>query len=129
MVTSRERPRDRGRRRGERLCDDLLREARDGRIARNLSQLSVGKAVGLSDSQISLIERGGHPDVPFVVVAQLRDSGFTRSIILVAATRSNRLTLREFGAGLHANYPIASASAPRALGAGEDPGGNSVIVL
>lgn len=63
------------------------------------------------------------------VMLKLRDSGFDRAIILVAATRSNRLTMREFGASLQANYPIASASALRSLAAGEDPGGNSIVML
>lgn len=63
------------------------------------------------------------------VMLKLRDSGFDRAIVLVSATRSNRVTLREFGVSLRANYPIASVTALRALAAGDDPGGNSVIVL
>ncbi len=60
---------------------------------------------------------------------KLRDSGFDRAIILVAATRANRLALRDFGTTLRANYPIPSAVALRALAAGDDPGGNSFVVL
>ena len=217
-MTTRERPGDRGRRRGERLLADLLREVREARVARNLSQASVGRAIGLSASQISLIERGRHRDVPFVVVAQLldvlglelsaraypggpgirdagqlrlvdrfrgrispvftwrtempipiegdlrawdvaltagrlsigvdaetrlrdvqavdrrimlklRDSGFARAVLLVAATRANRLTLRAVGGSLMANYPVPSAVALRSLATGRDPGGNSIILL
>ncbi len=217
-MTSRERPADRGRRRGEQLRDELLREVRDGRVARNLSQRTLGRAIGLSDSQVSLIERGGQPDVSFVMVARLlaavglelsaraypvgggirdaaqlallerlrervsrlftwrselpmptagdlrawdaaligrdlrigvdaetrlrdvqavdrrvmlklRDSGFDRAVLVLAATRSNRLALREFGESLRANYPISSAEALRALAAGVDPGGNSIVIL
>jgi transcriptional regulator with XRE-family HTH domain len=217
-MTSRERPSSRGRLRGERLLAELLREIRDARLARNLSQGAVGNAVGLSDSRISVLERGGYPDVPFVVVAQLlatvglelsarsypagaglrdaaqvkllhrlrlrvseefsfaaevpmpipgdlrawdaalvaeslrigvdaetrirdvqavdrrvmlklRDSAFDRAVILVAATRTNRLALRDAAASLAANYAVPSSVALRALETGRDPGGNSVIVL
>lgn len=217
-MTTRERAGDRGRRRGEQLLDELLREIRNARVARNLSQETVGAAIGLSKSRISLIESGGYPDVPFLTVARLlgvvglelsaraypagggvrdaaqlallerlrsrvsrqlvwrtevampihadqrawdaalkgggvrigidaetrlrdvqavdrrvmlklRDSGFDRAIILVAATRANRLTLRDVGPSMQANYPVPARSALHALAAGEDPGGNSVIVL
>ena len=63
------------------------------------------------------------------VALKLRDSGFDRAIILVAATRSNRQVLREFGSSLEADYPITSAAALLALATGDDPGGNSLIVL
>ncbi len=217
-MSTKERPGDHGQRRGDRLLDELLREIREARIGRNLSQAAVGRAVGLSDSQVSLIERGGHRDVPFVLVARLlgvvglemsaraypaggglrdvaqlalldrfrarvggslawrsevpipiegdlrawdaalvgrgltigvdaetrlrdiqavdrrvmlklRDSGFDRAVLLVASTRSNRTALHEAGAGLLANYPIATRPALRALAAGEDPGGNCLVVL
>jgi transcriptional regulator with XRE-family HTH domain len=187
-------------------------------MAGNLSQRTVGRAVGLSHSRISIIESGGYPDLPFVTVARilavvglelsarahpagggirdaaqltllerlrdrvselfswrtevgmpipgdlrawdaaitglgirigidaetrlrdvqavdrrvmlkLRDSGFDRAIILVAATRANRLAIREVGSGLRANYPVSSRAALLALAAGVDPGGNALIVL
>ena len=63
------------------------------------------------------------------VMLKLRDSGFARAVLLVAATRANRLTLRAVGAGLAANYPVPSAVALRALAMGRDPGGNSIILL
>jgi transcriptional regulator with XRE-family HTH domain len=70
-MTTRERATDRGRRRGERILEDLARELRDARGARNLSQAAVGRAVGLSASRVSLIERGMHREVPLIVLAQL----------------------------------------------------------
>jgi len=70
-VSTRERARDRGRRRGERLLATLLGEAREARIGLNLSQDDVGQAIGLSGSQYGLIERGGHPSVSFVTVAEI----------------------------------------------------------
>jgi transcriptional regulator with XRE-family HTH domain len=217
-VTTRERASDRGRRRGERLLEGLLREARDARVARNLSQRAVGNALGLSNSRISIIESGGYSDIPFVVLSQLlavvgldlsaraypagggirdagqlkllerlrvrvansftwrtevampipgdlrawdaalmgralrigvdaetrlrdiqavdrrvmlklRDSAFDRAILLVAATRNNRLAMREAGASLRENYPVPARIALKALSAGHDPGGNSLIML
>jgi len=65
-MPSREGPSDRGRRRGR----DLLREARRARLARNLTQAAVGRAIGVSDSRISAIECNDYGDVPFVVVAE-----------------------------------------------------------
>jgi len=196
----------------------LLTEAREARIARNLSQAEVGAAIGLSGSQYGLIERGGHRNVPFTAIAEilgvvglelasraypaggglrdsaqgelllrfrgrvsngfawrtevtmpiegdlrawdaglfapglrlgvdaetrlrdlqavdrrvmlkLRDSGFDRAILLVAGTRTNRRIIHEAGALLAANYPIATRQALAALGQGNDPGGNCLVVL
>ena len=217
-MTTRERATDRGRRRGERILAELTGDLREARLARNLSQASVGAAVGLSDSRISAIERGGYPDVPLVVVAELlaavgldlsaraypagggirdaaqigllqrlrarvsprfawrtevsipiegdlrawdaglftpnlrigvdaetrlrdlqaidrrvmlklRDSGFDRAILLVASTRSNRAALREVGSILDGNFPVPPRLALQAIGAGRDPGGNSIVLL
>ena len=218
IMATNERPRDRGRRRGEQLLDELLRELRDARIGEDLSQAVVGAAVGLSDSQYSLIERGRHRKVSLVTMAELlsivgleltaraypvggglrdagqlallarfrercsrtfvwrtevpipidrdlrawdaalvaprlrigvdaetrlrdvqavdrrvmlklRDSGFERAVLLVAATRSNRRALREAGSGLEANYPVPTRPALGALAEGSDPGGNCLILL
>ena len=63
------------------------------------------------------------------VMLKLRDSGWDRAILLVSATRSNRLVLREHGEALTANYPIPQRQALKALHAGADPGGNCLIVL
>ena len=63
------------------------------------------------------------------VMLKLRDSGFDRAIVLVAATRANRLALREVGSSLHGNYPVSARAALLALSAGVDPGGNSLIML
>ena len=217
-MPTKERSGDRGQRRGERLLDELLREIREARLGRNLSQAAVGRAIGLSDSQVSHIERGRHRDVPFVLVSRLlgvvglelsarayptggglrdtaqlallerlrartsrsltwrsevpipidgdlrawdaalvrqgltigidaetrlrdiqavdrrvmlklRDSGFDRAVLLIASTRSNRTALHEAGLSLHANYPVATRAALLALAAGDDPGGNCLVVL
>ena len=217
-MTTKERAADRGRRRGTYLLDELLREVRECRTARNLSQTSVAQALGISDSTLSRIERGELPNVSFVTIAslltivglelsarayptghgirdraqlallerlrtrvspeltwrtevplavqgdlrawdaalgarafkigidaetrlrdvqavdrrvmlKLRDSGWDRAILLVAATRTNRSVLVEFGPALRANFPIPGRSALRALALGTDPGGNSIVML
>jgi transcriptional regulator with XRE-family HTH domain len=69
-VTSKERPGDRGKRRGGRLLTEILEEARAARVASGLTQHDVGRALGLSSGRVSLMERGKYPNVPFVLVAQ-----------------------------------------------------------
>ena len=63
------------------------------------------------------------------IMLKLRDSGFDRAIILVGATRTNRLILREIGESVRANYPVSSRQALDALANGRDPGGNAIMVL
>ena len=69
-MTVRERAFDRGRRRGRRLLEELITDGRDARVAANLTQRHVGDAIDLSDSRISLLERGEFSNVPFLVVAE-----------------------------------------------------------
>jgi len=217
-MTARERAVDRGRRRGRRLLGDLIGDGRDARVTANLTQRQVGDAIGLSDSRISLLERGAYPNVPFAVLAEylsvvglelsarafpvggavrdaaqlrllerfrglvskefgwrtevpmpirrdlrawdaglvreglrigidaetrlrdiqavdrrvmlkLRDSGWERAILLIAATRGNRAVVREFADALRANYPVPQVDSLRALAGGADPGGNCLLVL
>lgn len=63
------------------------------------------------------------------VMLKLRDSGFDRAVILVAATRSNRTVLREIADGVRSNYPVPSRHALDALVRGRDPGRNAIIML
>jgi transcriptional regulator with XRE-family HTH domain len=53
------------------LVTELVAEFRAARIAANLSQADIGRAVGLSDSEISRIERDQVPTVAFVLITQL----------------------------------------------------------
>jgi transcriptional regulator with XRE-family HTH domain len=57
-MASRERPVDRGTRRAAEARFELGREARRARTDRGLSQVIVGRAVGMSPSEVSRIERG-----------------------------------------------------------------------
>jgi transcriptional regulator with XRE-family HTH domain len=57
-----------------RATDQLVRtgrECRQSRIAHGLSQAEVGRAVGLSASRISLIERGRVASVPLVTLSRI----------------------------------------------------------
>lgn len=67
----RERPVDRGRRRGRDLTRTLVAEYRTGRIVHGLSQRAVGAAIGLSDSEISRIETGQRDDVSVELLSAL----------------------------------------------------------
>ena len=51
------------------------------------------------------------------------------SSLLVRASRSNVAVLRAFSQELADAYPISSEAALRELAAGQDPGGDALIVL
>ncbi|HEY7827468.1 MAG TPA: helix-turn-helix transcriptional regulator [Candidatus Limnocylindrales bacterium] len=70
-MTSRERALDRANRRGAALVGDLGRQLREARMEHGLSQAFVGRAVGLSRSAVSRIERGTVPAVSVVNLARL----------------------------------------------------------
>ena len=53
------------------MLESLLVEARESRVALNLSQDAVGAAVGLSGSQYGLIERGRQPNVSLLLLAEI----------------------------------------------------------
>jgi len=57
-MPARENPADRGRERGRRAAELIRREIRDGRVDRGLSQSDVGRALRMSASEISRLERG-----------------------------------------------------------------------
>jgi transcriptional regulator with XRE-family HTH domain len=57
-VAAIERALDRARRRAREALIELGREIRDARLSARLSQLSVAAAAGISQAQVSLIERG-----------------------------------------------------------------------
>lgn len=58
-----------------------------------------------------------------------RDIRADRLIILVGASHANRRMLRGAGAMLDEDLPIGTRAALRALSAGEDPGGDCLILL
>ena len=70
-MSGRERASELGRRRGERLLRALVDDFHEARLGRGLSQQDVARAVGLSDSQLSRIERYEHRSVSLVALAEL----------------------------------------------------------
>lgn len=63
------------------------------------------------------------------IALKLRDSGLSRVILVVAATRSNSRIVREAAASLELTFPVPGRLTLRALAAGQDPGGSSVILV
>lgn len=60
---------------------------------------------------------------------KLRDSGVDRMLLLLSDTRQSRLFLEAAGDSLAADFPVPGRLALARLERGEDPGGNSIIVL
>ncbi len=58
-----------------------------------------------------------------------RDSGIERVVLLVAATRGNRTTVREFRPLVREQLPLDSRSMLAALAAGADPGASGIVLL
>lgn len=63
------------------------------------------------------------------IALKRRDSGLRRVILVVAATRSNSRIVREAAASLELAFPVPGRLTLRALAAGRDPGGSSVILV
>ncbi|HJP88428.1 MAG TPA: helix-turn-helix domain-containing protein [Candidatus Limnocylindrales bacterium] len=51
------------------LLREFGRELRSARINRGLSQITVARAIGVSQAQVSLIERGNHPTISILTLA------------------------------------------------------------
>lgn len=63
------------------------------------------------------------------IALKMRDGGIGRVVMVVAATRGNRLALREAGTALHASFPVAGRVALQALAQGRDVGGSALILI
>ena len=63
------------------------------------------------------------------VESKWRDSGVSRVVLLVAATRHNRAVLREFRAALASTFSLETAAVMKALRAGEALPANGIVVL
>lgn len=58
-----------------------------------------------------------------------RDSGVDRMVLLVSATRHNRLILRTVLPILRSTFPLSTGEVLRALAEGRDPGANGLVIL
>lgn len=58
-----------------------------------------------------------------------RDGNADRLVLLMADTRHNRSFLRSAGEGFLRDFPVPGRIALARIGAGEDPGGDSIILL
>jgi transcriptional regulator with XRE-family HTH domain len=67
-MATRERRSDRARWQAQRALSAIGDEIRDARISSGRTQMQVGARVGLSSSEISRIERGRSPRVPYVAI-------------------------------------------------------------
>jgi hypothetical protein len=63
------------------------------------------------------------------IALKMRDGGMSRVVLLVAATRGNRLAVRHGREALQSSVPIEGPAALRKLAAGQDPGGSSLILI
>ena len=60
--------------------------------------------------------------------AKQRDLGTTRAILLVADTRHNRAVIKQVP-DLSAQFPVGTRACLAALGRGQDPGGDCLVIL
>lgn len=63
------------------------------------------------------------------IALKSRDSGVTRVILLLAASRTNRGTLRLFEPAIRESFPVQGAEALRDLRSGRLPRGSALILL
>ena len=63
------------------------------------------------------------------IALKLRDSGLSRVILVVAATRTNSRIVREAAPSLELTFPVPGRLTLRALAAARDPGGSSLILV
>ncbi len=64
------------------------------------------------------------------IALKLRDdAGSDHALLLLANTRHNRTIVRENLAALQSDFPVDGGPALEAIGAGQSPGGNSIVLL
>jgi hypothetical protein len=90
----------------------------DGLIEGDLGTILVEAETRLADLQA--VERKA--------LLKKRDLGAERMILLIADTPNNR-TVLELHAELRERFPIGARRCLAALGRGEDPGGDCLVVL
>jgi len=91
----------------------------------DLMILGAGEPIGVEEetrlTDLQALERK--------IALKMRDGGIGRVVVVVAATRGNRLALREAGTALDSSFPIAGRIALQALAQRRDPGGSALILI
>ena len=88
--------------------------------------------ISLGDQHIGIEAETRLTDVQAVtrrIALKCRDSGYSEAILLLADTRTNRLTVRAFETSLRDTFPIPRRAALRSLGEGRLPSGSSLILV
>ena len=57
------------------------------------------------------------------------DPGVAAVVLLLSATRHNKMLLREHGEALRVGLPVGGEEVLAALAAGRDPGGSGIVLL
>lgn len=70
-MSSRERPADRGARRGRQLLDQVVREFHDARLGAGVSQERIGHAINRSDAWVSWTESGANASLSIVDASRM----------------------------------------------------------
>lgn len=70
-MSTRERPADRGSRRGRQLLDQLIREFHEARVGAGVSQKVIGRAFGRSDAWVSWTESGENASLSIVDASRM----------------------------------------------------------
>jgi transcriptional regulator with XRE-family HTH domain len=63
------------------------------------------------------------------IALKKRDGNVTRVVLLVAATRANRVLLRSLGSTIQGAFPVPGRLALDALAVARDPGGDALVLL
>ena len=58
-----------------------------------------------------------------------RDGGVDHLLLVLSATKGNRMFLREAAGSLAIDFPVAGRMALEALAAGNDPGGSAIVLI
>ena len=70
-MSARERPADRGARRGQELLDALIHEFHEARMSSAVSQKKIGAAIGRSDAWVSWTESAANSKLSMIELSRM----------------------------------------------------------
>jgi len=97
----------------------------DAMIAGQLSNLNEAFRVGVEAEMRARDQQA----LQRRIALKHRDGGVDHVLLVLAATRCNRVFLREAGAARAPDFPLPGRHAITALAAGRNPGGSSILML